>query len=255
MKRDDLNGSVLSIISTRRAGNVSDMYGLVGPATWLVRDQKDADDYRDAADAAGLGGSCVAIKVTGGLCETRNAGLDLAHEQGATAVQLSDDLRAVFRAHGAVGSKSRRERITFTEAVAVITDAMSAVRAKMGGCAPTDSLLNYNAGRPLHTRAFIVGDFIVVRPCELRFDTELKLKEDYDYTLQHVQKFGCVARVNSVLPRFIHRTNPGGACDFRTSKTEQDAIAVLRRKWGRKIIADHPRKDDEVVLRFPKVSK
>lgn len=252
MKRDDLNGAVLSVISTRRAANVVGMTELVGPATWLVRDDEDAAAYAGQAKGAGLS---IDIKVTGGLCETRNAGLDLAHEHEATAVQLSDDLRAVFRAHGAVGSKSRRERITFPEAVALITDAMSAVGAMLGGCAPTDSLLNYNATRPLHTRAFIVGDFIVVRPCQLRFDTELKLKEDYDYTLQHVQKFGRVARVNSVLPRFIHRTNAGGACDFRTSTTEQDAIKVLRSKWGRKVIADHPRKADEVVLRFPKVSK
>ena len=39
------------------------------------------------------------------------------------------------------------------------------------------------------TNLFVVGDFIVVDVgTDLRFDTSMVLKEDYDYTAQHLQR-------------------------------------------------------------------
>lgn len=88
-------------------------------------------------------------------------------------------------------------------------------------------------------------------PCHLWFDTGMTLKEDYDYTLAHLHDFGLVARVNGLLAHFLHRTNPGGAVAARTAELEQENIAYLRKKWGR-VIADNPRRPNEILLKLPK---
>ena len=81
---------------------------------------------------------------------------------------------------------------------------------------------------------FIVGDFIVVQPdSPVRFDTRMTLKEDYDFTAQHLQTHGKVCRVNRLLIHAEHRTNEGGAVTVRNVKTELANIKHLRTKVTR----------------------
>lgn len=224
-------------ISTRRPHAVDDMHNHVQPKDlcWMVRDQKDYRDYK----AAGA----VHIEVSGGLCESRNAGIDHAHEQNRWCVQLSDDLKKVELAI----SKKKTVEIELSAVVEQIVVAMVATGARLGGVAPTANPFYFNPNRPLQQRHFIVGDLIVVAPTDLRFDENLKLKEDYDYTLQHISTYGKVARLSIVLAHFRHRNNSGGAVDFRTEDREQEAIAYLKEKWG-SAIRDNPRRPNEILL-------
>ena len=52
------------------------------------------------------------------------------------------------------------------------------------------------------TYLFIVGDFMVIRPMELRFNEVMTLKEDYDYTVQHIKEYGGALRNRQVMMRF-----------------------------------------------------
>lgn len=96
-----------------------------------------------------------------------------------------------------------------------------------------------------------MGDFILVHPCKLFFDEQMKLKEDYDYTMAHIYEFGGVARCNAILAHFAHRSNAGGAVDFRTAEREQEAIAHLKKKWGA-YIQDNPKRPNEILLKLPR---
>jgi hypothetical protein len=60
-------------------------------------------------------------------------------------------------------------------------------------------------------------------------------------------KYGSIARCNAVLATFAHRTNKGGACDYRTSELEQTTIKQLKDKWPG-MLKDNPKRKDEILL-------
>merc|ERR1711879_578085 len=94
---------------------------------------------------------------------------------------------------------------------------------------------------------FILGDFFVSEPSDIRFDTRLDLKEDYDYTAAHLDKYGGVLRCNRLLVAAKHQTNSGGACSYRSTEREQRNITILKEKWGSAII-DNPKRPSEILL-------
>lgn len=113
--------------------------------------------------------------------------------------------------------------------------------AMLAGANPTANLGWAVGSTPVGTDKFVVGDFMVVdAKSSPRFDSQLTLKEDYDFTAQHLAKYGCVLRCSKLCFEFKHYNNPGGAVDHRTSASlsengensiEQKNIARLHRKW------------------------
>merc|ERR1719171_1246200 len=104
---------------------------------------------------------------------------------------------------------------------------------------------------PFHFSHFILGDFFVAEGSECLFDERLSLKEDYDFTASHLEKYGEVLRCNRLLITAKHETNQGGACDIRDAKglKEQYNIGVLTEKWPG-AIQKHPTRANQVVLRW-----
>jgi len=227
------------VISHLRPAAVAKMTPFVGVATWCVgAGEKQAYTYAGAERAV----------ETGGLCESRNWALEDAFKSGAACVQISDDLSKLARIVE-IG-KNTTTKMTVREAVELMIAQADAVGAKYAGCAPTAN--PFFTQRKVSTAHFIVGDFITVLPSEPRFDTRLKLKEDYDFTAQHFNEYGAVARCDEIMATFAHRTNAGGAVAYRTSEREQEAIRLLKAKWPKWII-DNGRRNDEVLMRLPKM--
>jgi len=224
----------IGVISHKRPKNVPKMEELCGPFTWYVG-AGEAEAYIDAGAER--------VVESGGLCRSRNAILDDAFALDLPAIELSDDLRKLEIATAA----KEKHDATLDDAVRLMFAAMDSTGSRLVGVAPTSNAFFFNPNKPVHTVAFVVGDLIAVRPTPLRFDEELRLKEDYDYTLQHVVKYGVIARCNSVLATFAHKTNKGGACDYRTTELEQQTIQQLRVKWPG-LIKDNPRRKDEILL-------
>ena len=235
------NGYWLAVISHQRPKNVVTMRKALGgaQATWYI-DRNDSVEHYKMAGAE-------RVACSGGLVESRNQALDDAFHRGLPCIQLSDDLKKLRRA---ISNKNKEAaQISFAAAVDTLATAAQANGARLAGCAPTDNAFYFNPDKPVHSTAFIVGDFILVYPCQLRFDDELPLKEDYDYTLNHLSAFGRVARCNSILASFAHRTNAGGAVAYRTDALEQQAIQHLKSKWG-DAIKDNPRRPNEILMRW-----
>ena len=126
---------------------------------------------------------------------------------------------------------------------------MDGTNSKLGGLPPTSNTLNYKEHKRVQTSHFIVADFIIVKPCELFFDENLTLKEDYDYTLQHIEKYGEVTRVEYILAEFAHKSNSGGAVAVRTPELEQKNIEFLISKWGHGRIMINKKRENEIVLK------
>lgn len=181
----------------------------------------------------------------GSLCGARNAALDDAFEAGVACVQLSDDLTKLGQLTTA-GGKAGQTPLAFRAAVTQLLDELAVTDFKLAGVAPTANPF-YGSAKPKY-RHFIVGDFTVTLPSPERFDQRLKLKEDYDFTAQHIAAYGGVVRADWIMAAFKHRTNPGGAVAFRTAEREQEAIAYLKGKWG-PWIRDNPKRPNEILLR------
>jgi hypothetical protein len=230
-------GCFHAVISHKRPQNVAAMGALIGNATWFVG-AGEAQAYRDAGAEFVVEG--------GGLCASRNAALDHAFAIGAPCVELSDDLKKLQIAIPN-GQKNVAGSLSFAEAVTLMRRRLDDFGFKYGGVAPTANPYFFHANRPVSTNLFVVGDFIIVAPSEPRFDENMRLKEDYDFTLQHMRAYGGVVRSNDILASFLHRTNAGGACAVRTSALEQESIAYLKQKWPG-AIRDNSRRPDEILL-------
>jgi hypothetical protein len=223
------------VISAGRPGNVPAMERIAPGSTWVV----PAAETRAYLDA----GATAVMEDGGGLIAARNRALEVAFSHGAPCVQLSDDLRKLEQA---LGPKETRP-LPFSEALDLMRQACRAAGARLSGIAPVANAFYFNPARPFNTAAFILGDFMYVLPSEPRFDAGLRLKEDYDFTLQHLVAHRAVARCNGILGHFAHRTNKGGACAYRTAGLEQAAIGYLKAKWPG-YIKDNPRRPNEILL-------
>ena len=112
------------------------------------------------------------------------------------------------------------------------------------GIPPTDNY--FFANKIVSTNTFCIGDMLFIKPNELRFDEQLTLKEDYDYTLQHKER-GDVIRYQKYLFTFEHYSNKGGAVDVRDDEEEQKNIQILKSKWGDKIKLN-PKRKNEILI-------
>jgi len=249
----DASGLLFCIISKSRWANAKTVEArLLGGGLdaskilWIVG-AGEADEY----EAAGCKGKVVE---GGGLCASRNFALDEARRQGCACVEMSDDLKKceIVRAGDALAdfhdegrwtkpkdlkaanaAGANKVEITPVAGAAMLLALLRATDRRLAGCYP-----NANPGLaagvpPVGDHHFIVGDFLVidVQRTELRFDERLMLKEDYDYTAQHMHEYGAVCRSNRVLCLFEHYTNAGGAVDVRSDAREQHAIQLIHHKW------------------------
>merc|ERR1712087_1058375 len=80
-------------------------------------------------------------------------------------------------------------------------------------------------------------------------DTNMTLKEDYDFTCSHIANHGAVMRCNRMILRVKHATNGGGAVSERdkAGAKERKNIAILMNKWPG-VFKPHGRRQNEVRL-------
>jgi len=94
----------------------------------------------------------------------------------------------------------------------------------------------YREFAPFSTQSVIGANIIGIIKNPLRFDERLKVKEDYDYSMQHIAEYGGALRCMKYGIDVVHLTNAGGCVAYRTKEVELDAYDVLLRKWGNKIV-------------------
>jgi len=102
--------------------------------------------------------------------------------------------------------------------------------------------------RKLNNDKFIIGTAMGIINRHLTFDEGLKLKEDYDYTMQHIKEYGGALRFNFVTVKAGHYSNKGGCVDYRTEQLESDACEVLLNRYPGKIIRNKLRKNEIIIL-------
>lgn len=225
--------------------------------TWYV-DEASLKDYKALGLTAVVGGK---------LTPSRNKALADAKKLGKVCVQASDDITAWEYRDGESAKVRTDDAMNAAHAAAkrLIISPVAAARfmvAKMRGCEGAKPKLGgvYMLGSCARTfmgqafsrQHFILGDFFVVEPdSTVKFDTEMHLKEDYDFACSHISKYGSVMRCNRMTLAVKHYSNSGGACTNRDNKglEEQRNVAILNRKWPG-CFRSNPKRKNEVIMRW-----
>lgn len=184
---------------------------------------------------------CLNVYETGGLMQSRNFALEHSFNNGKICVQLSDDLKKVKLNKNFGKPLQLNLDIVIDD---IITKFKKVKGIKLLGVPPTDNF--FFAKSIVSKNTFCIGDMLFIKPNPLRFDEQLTLKEDYDYTLQHIEKYGTI-RYQKYLFTFQHYTNEGGAVDVRNTEEEQKNIRILKNKWGDKVKINTKRENEILI--------
>jgi len=185
---------------------------------------------------------CCKVYETGSLVNSRNFALKHAFAKNIICVQLSDDINTIRTNKNFTSLRTIELDFAIKDLVSVFEKVKNVY---LMGVPPTNNY--FYAKKLISKNTFCIGDLIFVKPCNIYFDEMLTLKEDYDYTLQHIQKYGHCFRYQKYLFDFKHYKNSGGAVDYRNDEKELKNIQYLMRKWGKKIKLN-PKRKNEILI-------
>ena len=95
----------------------------------------------------------------------------------------------------------------------------------------------YREYTPFSLRSVILGPFGgFFRDFEPRCEERLALKEDYDLSIQALNKYRKILRINFAHYVCKQHTNIGGCATYRTIEKEMHLNKLLEQKWGSKIV-------------------
>tara|TARA_R100000084_G_C4641201_1_gene143951 strand:- start:638 stop:1177 length:540 start_codon:yes stop_codon:yes gene_type:complete len=94
----------------------------------------------------------------------------------------------------------------------------------------------YREYTPFSLKNVVLGPFGGFLNADCRYDEALPLKEDYDMSLQMLNKHRRVLRINYAHYVCKQHTNLGGCASYRTISREREQFNLLQAKWGPSII-------------------
>ena len=179
--------------------------------------------------------------IQGNLCRIRNYIIDQEFKNGADVVLLlDDDLNGLYQYRFKNGFAYNRHKLDedeiyqLLEKYSILCDDFG---FKFWGVNPIAMPLAFRYFSPFSTVAYIGGPFqCILKGNDLRYDEKLHLKEDYDYTLQNLNKYRGALRVNSIFYECDQNESRGGCAVVRNIEKEKEQFLLLQNKWGGKII-------------------
>lgn len=173
--------------------------------------------------------------------------IDTGRAEQQTVCMVDDDLRKLVWMPMVKTDPELRQTILLEQAVDIIEAQLVARGSHLGGIGPTNNA--FFVKKEVQDKLFIRSGLLVVRPTEIDYDHNLMVKEDYDFTCQHLALDGAVVRYDAILATFQQRTNGGGCQDYRTPSIESMAVEYLCKKWP-DAIKPHATRANEVSLRW-----
>ena len=202
------------------------------PFVKLVVREREADEYiKNGNDIIVCPDSA-----QGNISRVRNWILDnLFDDETDCIIIVDDDCKAISRWQNQDNTKfSENELIDFCEKTSVVCDELN---FKLWGLNTVTDKGAYREYTPFSFIQFIGCPFHAhIKGTELRYDEDLPLKEDYDFTLQNIKKFGGCLRVNFANYDVKQSEQEGGCANMRSLKKEKQQFYALQKKWGKDII-------------------
>jgi len=95
---------------------------------------------------------------------------------------------------------------------------------------------NYQQYKPFSLTQPILGPCSGHLEHDLLYDDKMDLKEDYDISIQALNKYRKILRINKYAVNAAHKSNKGGCVSYRTLEREEAACKAIEKKWGTRII-------------------
>lgn len=107
---------------------------------------------------------------------------------------------------------------------------------KLWGFRLTSGMRDYRCMSPFTTVMPVVFNIAGIINNDIWFDERFVVKEDYDYSMMHILKYGGVLRYNKYYIGVTHLFNKGGCASYRNDDIETQMRNLLIKKWGKKYI-------------------
>lgn len=183
-----------------------------------------------------------------GIVYVRNFILDY-FKKGDQVMMLDDDVQGFYKLSG-----KELKKMEVAETMNLFEKSFKICEnggAKYWGFYPIANNFYMNCKNPINVKGFIIATACGTIVDELRYDKHSDLKCDYDFTMQHIKKFGKVLRWNCYAVKAKHYTNKGGCVMTRTKEKEKKVCDYLKKKYPGAIV-DNPRRENEVLIRINK---
>lgn len=219
--------------SYHRADRVLTLQYLPSCRIWV--DEGEAESYRKMNEGATI--IACPEGVQGNLCRVRNYILCEEFKRGMDVVLIIDDDMRAIRRYEMVDGFGYEPHVLTEEEIYVFLEKYSImaqdVGAKFWGVNCLYDNRAYRHNTPFGFTQYIGGPF----QCFLKgnrcwYDENLPLKEDYDMTLQQLNKERVVFRVNSYHYLCDQSKSKGGCATYRNREKEKQQFDLLQIKWG-----------------------
>lgn len=173
--------------------------------------------------------------VQGNISRVRNWILDNLFDSADCVVILDDDCSFIGRYEDQNKKVFNQEDLQeFCENSAIICMELG---YKLWGLNTVTDKGAYREYTPFSFLQFIGCPFHGhIKGTTLRYDESLPLKEDYDFTLQNIQKYGGSLRINFAHYQVKQSEQEGGCSAYRNLEEEKKQFFNLQKKWGKDIV-------------------
>ena len=179
-------------------------------------------------------------EVQGNVSRIRNYILKQEREKNDVTVIVDDDLKTMgrFEPKGVYGYDDipvdSEEFLWMVERYTILCEDFG---FKLWGVMCNMDALSYRQATPFSTVSVVLGPFSAHLPgCDIWYDEELPLKEDYDYAIQHINEYRGVLRINKIHYDCKQSKQAGGCATYRNIERETQQLEALQKKWGKGIV-------------------
>jgi hypothetical protein len=174
--------------------------------------------------------------IQGNLCRIRNHILRTEFDKGMDVVCLiDDDMKGVYYWEQMTDHKVEKEHfLGFLEKYSLLAQEFGAF---FWGINVNIDKQVYREYSPFSTVSYIGGPFqVFLKGNECFYDERLYLKEDYDMTLQQLNRYRMALRVNKFHYNVKQSQQAGGCAAYRNLEVEEMQMNLLIKKWGANIV-------------------
>lgn len=191
-------------------------------------------------------------KIQGNVSRVRNWILDQNKDADANVI-MDDDMKWVGRWNKQEIVKLDNDGLIEMAEMAVVMCKDSGIRMFGLNCSTDKGA--YREHTPFSFVSYISSPITGHVDNDLRYDEKLSLKEDYDMTLQQLNKYRAVLRLNMFRYECKQAEQKGGCASYRNYDEEKKQFLLLQKKWGTKIVQRDQRSKREFdfnpILKIP----
>jgi len=178
-----------------------------------------------------------------GITKTRNYILDFTKKNKVKYhIQVDDDAMFIEEIQNETKKKITDYKYIYNLCIKMFVLAED-IGFRLWGFRLTADMRDYRCMAPFTTVMPVVFNIAGIIDNDIWFDERFIVKEDYDYSMMHILKYGGVLRYNKYYIGVNHLFNKGGCASYRNDDIEKQMQNLLVKKWGKKYIKNSNNKN------------